>query len=95
MHKKHHAQYDLCDSGVYSREIINMSFVGQVSGLVENVNIGIFPDNIIVINFKLCVMVLLLELYLFLFFSVTLTIFQGHSSVNLSLPHTKITFLSH
>ena len=42
--KKNHAQYGVCDSGVYSREIINMLLVCQVSGLVENFNIGIFSD---------------------------------------------------
>ena len=35
-------QYDLCDAGVYSRVILNMFFVGQVSGLVENFKIGIY-----------------------------------------------------
>ena len=30
------AQYYLCDSNAYSREIIAMSFVGQLCGLVEN-----------------------------------------------------------
>ena len=39
--EKVYAQYDLCDCGVYSREIVNMFFVGQVSGLVENLNTGI------------------------------------------------------
>ena len=37
--KKNHAQYDLCDSGVYSREIFNMFLVVQVSGLVQNFNV--------------------------------------------------------
>ena len=45
----------LCDSGLYSREIINMFLVGQVSGLVENLNIGIYSDTISVVNIlKLC-----------------------------------------
>ena len=34
--ERDHAQYDLFDSGVYSREIMNMFLVGQVSRLVEN-----------------------------------------------------------
>ena len=53
-----YAQYDLCFSGVYSREIIDMLFVGQVSGLVENFYIVIYLDTINVINVKLCMMVL-------------------------------------
>ena len=58
-----------------------MFFVGQVSWLVKNFNVRIFSDTIKVINIKLCMMVLLIELYVFVLFSVTLTIFQGHSSV--------------
>ena len=37
IHEKDHAQYDLCDAGVYSRDIINMIFVCEVSGLVKKV----------------------------------------------------------
>ena len=48
--EQNHAQYDLFDSDVYLREIINMFLVSQVSGLVKNVNIGIFSDTINVIN---------------------------------------------
>ena len=59
---KDYAQYDLYYSGVYSIEMINMLFVGQVSGLVENFNIVIYLDTINVINVKLCVMVLPIEL---------------------------------
>ena len=55
--QKVYAQYDLCDSVVYSREIINMIFVSQVSWLVENFYVGIFLDTINVINVKLCRMV--------------------------------------
>ena len=80
--KKDHAQYDLWDSGVYSREKINMFLVGQVSGRVDNFNIGILSNIIKGINVKLCVLVLLRELYLFIPFSVTLTIGQGHSSAS-------------
>ena len=39
-----------------------MFLVGQVSGLVENFNTGIFSDIIKVTNVKLCMMVLLIEL---------------------------------
>ena len=34
-------QYDLFDSAMYSREIINMFLVGQASGLVEDFNMGL------------------------------------------------------
>ena len=45
----------ICVTGVYLREIINIFFVGQVSGLVKNINIGIYSDHKInVINVKLC-----------------------------------------
>ena len=50
IHKRDHAQYDLCDSGVYSGEIINMFFMGQVCGLVENFNVWIFSSFISVIT---------------------------------------------
>ena len=66
MHYKDHAQYDLCDSGVYTKEITNMFLVGQVSGLVENFHIVIYLDTITVINAKLCMVVLLIGLYLFI-----------------------------
>ena len=55
--------------------------VGHVSGLVENLNIGIFSDTINMINVKLCMMVLLIEFTLVIPLSVTLTTFQGHSIV--------------
>ena len=51
-----------CVTGVCSREIIHMFLVGQVSGLVENFNIGIFSDTINVINVKLRMMILRFDL---------------------------------
>ena len=57
-----------------------MFLVGQVSGLVESINIWIYTNITNVLNVKLCMMVLFIELYVFLLFSVTLTIFQGHSN---------------
>ena len=71
----------ICDSGVWSREIINMYFVNQMSGLVRNFNIVIYSDTINVVNVKLCMMVILIELYLFLPLPVTLTIFERDSNV--------------
>ena len=67
---------------MHSREIINMLFVCQVTGLVRNLNIGIYSDTTNVINVKLCMMVLLIEFYMFIPLSETLTIFQGHSNVH-------------
>ena len=58
-----------------------MFLVCQVSGLVENVNTGIFSDTVNVINAKLYMLLLLIELCLFIPLSVTLTIFQGHSNI--------------
>ena len=43
-----------------------MFFVSQLSGLVENFNIGMYSDTINVMNVKLCIMVLLTELYPFM-----------------------------
>ena len=65
IHDKGHEQDDLFDSGVHLREIINMFLVSQVSGLVENINTGIFSGTISVINVKHCMMALLIELYHF------------------------------
>ena len=81
--KKGHAQYDLCNLGLYSKTI-NMVWVSPVLGLVEKVNVGIFLDAIGVINVKVCKMVLLIELYLFILPSLTLTLFQGCSSIKQS-----------
>ena len=71
----------ICVTSVYSRKIISILFIGKVSGLFKTVNIGIHSDTINVINVKLCMVVLLIELYLVIPLSVTLTTFQGHSSV--------------
>ena len=55
---------------------------GQLSVLhVENFEVALFSDTIIVMNLKLCKMVLLTELHLFILLLVTLTFLQGHSSV--------------
>ena len=74
-------QYDFYNSDVYSKEIVNFFWSVYMYGLVENFTIGIFSDIINVIHGKLCMLVLLIELDLFIPLSMTLTIFQGHSSV--------------
>ena len=51
-----------------------------MSGLVENLNIGIYSDTINVTKVKLCMTVLLIELYLFIPLSVTLTVLKDHRS---------------
>ena len=56
---------------MYSRESVNMFFTSQLSGLVENFNTGIYSDSIVVMNVKLCTMVLLIELYLIIPLSET------------------------
>ena len=48
----------------------------MLGGTVAN-----FSGTIYVINVKLCMMIVLIELCPFLPFSVTLIVFQGHSSV--------------
>ena len=48
---------------VCAKEIIYMFKVCQMSGFVENFNMGIFSDTVNVINVKLCMMVLHIELY--------------------------------
>ena len=78
--KKDHTQYHLCDSGVYSREIVNMFFCSQVFRLVENLHWDLLRHH----KYDRCQTlqdILLIELYLFIPHFVTLTIFQGHSSV--------------
>ena len=67
--------HNMCDSGVCSREIINMFLVIQVSWLVENVNTGIYSDTINVINVKLCMVAVFIDLYMFIPLSVTFNIF--------------------
>ena len=44
-------------------------------------NFEIFSDSINMVNVTLCVMVALIVLYPFISLSVTLIVFQGHSSV--------------
>ena len=53
-----------------------------MSGRVKDIDVANSLDTIHLINIKLCEMVLNIELRLFIPLSMTLTIFQGHSSVN-------------
>ena len=59
-----------------------MFSISQVSGLVENFNIGIYSDTINVINVNLCMISLLIELYLFIPLFWTFTKLQSHSTVD-------------
>ena len=61
---------------MYSSEIINMSFVSLVSGLVKNFNTGIFSDTITVINVHICIIVLIIEFYMCIPLSFALTYFM-------------------
>ena len=51
----------------------------QVS--ISGKNVAIFSDTINLMNAKFCVMVVLTERYSFIPLLVTLSVFQGHSSV--------------
>ena len=54
----------------------------RLSACGKNFNVAIFLDAVNVINVKLCLVVVLIELYPFIIpLSVTLFVFQGHSSV--------------
>ena len=73
IHYEDHAQYELCDFGVCSREILCMFLVSQVPGLVLHLDFfrhrkcskcQTLPDSV----------------NLFITCSVTLTLFQGHSN---------------
>ena len=62
-------------------EIINMFLVGELSGLFRTVTFGVFSNSTLVIKVKVCMIILLINLYLFMPISMTLTVFQGYSSV--------------
>ena len=49
--------------------------------VAETLNDAIFSDTLNMINVKLCMMVVLIEHYPFIPLSLTLTAYQGHSSV--------------
>ena len=97
IHEQDYAQYGLCGSGLYSRKIINMHFIDQMSGLVKNLNIGIYSDAIDVTSVKLCMMVQLIELYLFtlLFHSYSSAKQFWSSPVNLHMSLTLPAKLAH
>ena len=47
----------------------------------RNLNVAIFSHTIDIINVKLCTVVPFIKLYAFILFLVTLSVLQGHSSV--------------
>ena len=63
-----------------------MICVGPAGGVICPVlklfNIAVFSDTVNVMNIKLCMIVLYIELYLFITLSMTLKIFQDHSTVH-------------
>ena len=50
----------------------------------KNVKVAIFLDTIHMMNVQLCMIVLLSELYTFIPLTVTLNIFQSHSTVSVN-----------
>ena len=73
--KKDCAHYELCDWCMFKGDHLHV-FVWSNVWVT-----GIFSDTINIMNVKLCMLVLHAEFYLFITLSVTLTLFQGHSSV--------------
>ena len=74
----------ICVTDVYSREIINMFFAGQVSELSKTLVMGFYSDSINVVNYMskfACWYYSSNELDLFIPLSVTFTIFHTHTSV--------------
>ena len=61
--------------------MIGVRPAGQLSVCDKNFNMVIFLDTVDIIFVKFCMMVVLTELYPFMPLSVTLIVFQGHSSV--------------
>ena len=61
--------------------MVSVTPAGRVSVCGKNFNVVIFSNTVNMINVKLCMMVVLIELYSFLRLSMTLIVFQSHSSV--------------
>ena len=61
--------------------MISVRPAGHMSVRGKNLNVAIFSDILKIINVKLCMVVVLIEHYPFIPLSVTLIVFQGHSSV--------------
>ena len=61
--------------------VISVRPAGHMSVHGKNLNVAIFSDILKIINVKLCMVVVLIEHYPFIPLSVTLIVFQGHSSV--------------
>ena len=61
--------------------MISVRLASQVSICGKDLNVAIFSDTVSMINGKLFMIVVVIELFQFSPFSVTLILFQGHSSV--------------
>ena len=61
--------------------MISIKPAGQLSVCGKNFNVAIVLDTINMINVQFWIMLVLIELYPFIPLSVTLIVFQGHSSV--------------
>ena len=67
---------------------------GRVSVCGKNFNVEIFSDTMNMINVIFCVMRVLIELYPFIPISVTLIVFQDHSSVSFNWKFYVLNWLS-
>ena len=61
--------------------LISVRLAGRLFICGKSVNVAIFSDAIKMDDFKICKVVVFIELYPFIPLSVTLIVFQGHSSV--------------
>ena len=61
--------------------MISLRLALRVSVCGRNFNVATFSEIVNMLNVKLCMMVVLIELYPLIPLSVTLIVFQGHSSV--------------
>ena len=61
--------------------MISVRPAGRLSKCGKNFNVAIYSDTVNMINVKLCMVVVLIKCYPFIQLSVTLIVFEGHSSV--------------
>ena len=61
--------------------LISVRLAGRLFICGKSVNVAIFSDAIKMDDFKICKVVVFIELYPFIPLSVTLIVFQGHSTV--------------
>ena len=64
-----------------SHETVYIMISVELASMAKKICIAIFSDTINVTGVRIYMRILLTELYLFIPFSMTVTIFQGHSYV--------------